>query len=243
MRLLPVCLLFLIPPSLQAAPPTPVSTTGNVWTNQVALPSGHFARNGDKLRTDSTGMAVLTTPETGRFEVRMDSDVTWLDDGVRLDAGTVASAKLPVQLGEYEIAPANPSEDSWFVVSETEGETLVAAYRGDVVIRGGGAGPITVPAGSFAMAAAATPEPEPAPAPQASGPTKPSKSKDKAKGRNSRQASRRRTGRANSAGSSKGWSIGGMGHITSVAIVSGVAAAAITGLAGNSIRNESVSPQ
>ncbi len=242
MRLLPVCLLFLIPAVLHAASPTPVSTTGNVWTNHVALPSGHFARSGDKIRTDSTGMAVLTTPETGRFEVRMDSDITWLDEGVRLDSGTVASAKLPVQLGEYEIAPAEPSDDSWFVVSETGGETLVAAYRGDVVIRGGGGPAITVPAGSFAMAGAAAPAPEPAaaPAPQASGP---SKSKDKSKGRNSRPASRRRTGRANSAGSSKGWSIGGMGHITSVAIVSGVAAAAITGLAGNSIRNEAVSPQ
>ena len=113
MRLLPICLLFLIPMAARAASPTPVSVIGNVWTNQVALPSGHHAWSGDSIRTDSTGMAVLITPEAGRVEVRMDSDVIWMDDRVRLDSGTVASAKLPVELAdEYEIAPVDPDANS-----------------------------------------------------------------------------------------------------------------------------------
>ena len=95
---------------------------------------------------------------------------------------------------------------------------MIAAYRGDVVVRGR-AGSFTVPEGSYALAAAAAP-------PQAEA----DKDDDDDKAGGAVKGKPRAAGRAAGAGAkSGGWSIGNLGTGASIAVVTGATAAAITG--------------
>ncbi len=131
-----------------------LTVSGKVWTNQVALPSGSSVYAGDRIQTGTGGMALLGTG-MHRVEIRPESTVTLRGDSLDLHSGAVGSSGTDVVLGDTAISPDGASHDSWFVVSETDGRVLVAAYRGDAVIRDRDGRRTVVPAGSFAMAAAA----------------------------------------------------------------------------------------
>lgn len=130
-----------------------LTASGNVWTNQVALPSGSSVYAGDRIETGASGTAVLGMGE-GRVEIRPESSVTLRGDSLDLHRGAAGSSGTAIVLGDTAISAEGAEADSWFVVSETDGEVLVAAYRGDAMIRERDGRRTLVPAGSFVMAAA-----------------------------------------------------------------------------------------
>lgn len=223
------CALIALP--LPAAPALGgLTTAGDVWSNQVALPSGSTVYAGDLIETGKDGLAVLSSPEAGRIEIRPGSKASLADSAVDLTQGVVASNKAAVRFGGFEVEAEDNAADNWFVVSDQNGERLIAAYRGDVVVRGA-AGSFVVPQGSYALAAAAPPADQ-------------SKDNDDDDDDDEVAAKRipRTTGRAAGAGAKSGWSIGSLGHWTSVALVTGGTAAAITGTAV-ALTDDSASPQ
>lgn len=228
--------LALASPCLAGQPMGGLDVYGAVWTNQTALPTGSNVYDGDQIRTDSDALAILAAPAVGRVELRADSSARFTAGGVALDRGVAASSRFPVLLGDVEIAPKVPQSDNWFVVSERDGQRVVSAYRGDLLIASAGAAPLLVPAGSYAMAAAPPKQP-------AGDAEEESDRKKKAGAKTPRDQARRRTGRsANTAGNQGGWSIGPLGTAGSVAVVSGGVVAATTGLAF-SLSDDPVSPE
>ncbi len=204
-----------------------VTVSGDVWTNQAALPSGSNVYAGDEIRTAPDAFAVLESPATGRLELRGGTQARVDDGAVALERGVVASDTLAVQVDDLEIEARDPKADNWFVVENKDGRRLIAAYRGDVVIRGGAAGSLVVPAGSYAMAAAAAPAPK--------------KSSDDEDQKNKKK---KRAGGAVGAGAATGWSIGTLSHAASVALVTAGTAAALGGaVAAGAFREDSSSPQ
>lgn len=131
-----------------------LTVSGKVWTNQVALPSGSSVYPGDRIQTDSNGLAVFGSG-AHRVEIRPESSVTLRADSLDLHRGAVGSSGSDIVLGDAAVSADGSTNDSWFVVSETDGQVLVAVYRGDAVIRERDGRRTVVPAGSFAMAAAA----------------------------------------------------------------------------------------
>jgi len=226
--------LTLTLPGFAAQPLGGLDVYGAVWTNQTALPSGSNLYAGDQLRTDSDALAILASPELGRVELRADSSARFDSDRLTLDNGTAASSRMAVRVGEFEVTPKDAEGDNWFVVSERDGERVVSAYRGDLLIASAGAAPVLVPAGSFAMAAA--PPKQPAGDSEAKSDTK-----TKSDSKTTRDQTRRRTGRAAN-GKNGGWSIGKLGTAGSVAAVSGAVVATTTGLAFG-LNNDGVSPE
>jgi hypothetical protein len=139
----------------------------------------------------------------------------------------VAANNASVRLGELEIKADSGNTESWFVVAEQDGDRVIAAHRGDVVVRGA-AGSFIVPQGSFALAAAAPPQ-------QA-------KSDDDDDDDKAVIMLPKQGGRAAGAGAKSGWSFGGLSQGATIAIVTGAAAAAITG-AAIVLTEDSASPQ
>jgi hypothetical protein len=225
-----VCALAALP--LTAASPLGgVTVSGDVWTNQAALPSGSSVYAGDEIRTAPGALAVLSSPATGRVELRGATRATVDAKTIALEQGVVASQRMAVQFDDLEIAARDAQADNWFVVENNAGRRLIAAYRGDVVIRGGSAGSFVVPAGHYAMAAAAAPAPRQA-APRGDDDKKEDDDDDK------------RAGGAAGAASKSGWSLGSLSHGASVAVVTGATAAALGGaVAGGAFREDSASPQ
>ncbi|MCB1019695.1 MAG: hypothetical protein KDC27_07185 [Acidobacteria bacterium] len=213
-----------------------VTTSGAVWTNQTALPSGSSVYAGDQIRTAPDAFAVLDSPATGRVELRGDTEAKVNDNAVALERGVVASAKMAVATDGLEISAADPQADNWFVVENQNGRRLIAAYRGDVVVRGRSSGSFIVPAGQYAMAAAAAP-PAPRKSPdQATEADQADKKDDKNK--------KRAGGAAAGAATKSGWALGSLGHAASVAVVTGATAAALGGaVAAGAFRDDSTSPQ
>ena len=200
-------------------------TSGTVWTNAVALPSGSTVRSGDRIKTDSAGTALISSPATGRVEVRGDSEVTFATEQITLHDGVVATGSLPVQLGRFQIQVKNPNPQALIVVANRDGKQLVAAHRGAALITQTGLAPVLVPAGSYAM--------------PGGGPDKPA-TKDDDDDDDDR-------GGAVPAGKGKaaevGWTIGNMSHKGSVALVVGIGAAATGGtVAGIALSGDSASP-
>ena len=231
-RLLAIALASAVAalPLTAASPLGGVTVSGDVWTNQSALPSGSSVYPGDEIRTAPNALAVLSSPATGRVELRGDTRATVDARSIALEKGVVASQRMAVQFDRFEIAARDAEADNWFVVENNAGRRLIAAYRGDVVVRGGAAGSFVVPAGHYAMAAAAAPAPRQA-APRGDG----DKENDDDK---------KRTGGAAGAASKSGWSLGSLSHGASVAVVTGVTAAALGGaVAAGAFREDSASPQ
>jgi hypothetical protein len=223
-----------------AAPLGGVIASGGVWTNEAALPSGSNVYAGDEIRTAPDAFAVLESPATGRVELRGDTRARVGEEAIALERGVVASAKLAVEIGDLEIVARDSRADNWFVVENREGRRLVAAYRGDVVIRGGSAGSLIVPAGSYAMAAQASGTRE---STSQRGEVEVPKS-PRDKGRLDVDSDSGADSGAASAGAKKGWSIGSLSHGASVAVVTGVTAAALGGAAvGGAFSDDSASPQ
>ena len=223
------CAMAALPAT--AAPPLGgVTVSGAVWTNQAALPSGSSVYLGDEIRTAPDAFAVLESPSTGRVELRGDTSAKIGEQSIALERGVVASERMAVQLDGVEVAARDAAADNWFVVENQGGRQLIAAYRGDVVIRGGSAGSFVVPAGSYAMAAAAAP-----PAPRQAA----SKAGDEEE-----EKKKKRGGAAAGAAAKSGWSLGSLSHAASVAVVTGATAAALGGaVAAGAFRDESASPQ
>jgi hypothetical protein len=88
-------------------------------------------------------------------EIRPQSSVTLRGDSLDLHRGAAGSSGADIVLGDTAVSAEGAADDAWFVVSETDGQVLIAAYRGDAVIRERDGRRTVVPAGTFAMAAAA----------------------------------------------------------------------------------------
>lgn len=227
---------LLVVPVQAGSPLGVVSASGVVWTNEVALPSGSRVWPGDVLRVSTNGLAIVSDPVIGRLEVRAGAEARFSDEGVELLHGVIASQRLEVGLGEHRFAPRDASDaEGWFVVSDNNGDPLVAAYGADVVIRSPGTEPLLVPQGQFAMAAAAPPVPHD---------EDDSSNESEVEHDTRPKRSRRRTGAAGAASkSSSGWTLGGLSHAASIAVVTGITAAAVTGVAFGGSTGETVSPE
>ena len=212
--------LFLSPSLSAAGPPgyARMSTVGTVWTNSVALPSGVTVHPGDRIATGRNAVAVISSPATGRVEVRQNSEVTLADRYVALHEGVVAAESVAVTLADYTVKPQGNRRNPWFAVASRRGRVLVAAYRGDVLIAKAGLAPVLVPAGSYAVPA---PGPEPRKSKKARGKGKP------------RQGSSGNRGAVAAGGlppkTKEGWTIGSLSQGASVALVASLGAGAAAG--------------
>ena len=199
--------------AVAASPVGTVTSTGVVRVSGESLPAQGVPSwpvvSGDEIVTEKGGAAVLSW-SSARIEIRERSQVKLGEDHLRLESGAVGADNYSIRFGDYTARPKDPEAGrSWFVVADRDGKQLVAAHRGDVVIRGGEAGPVLVPAGSYALPPA---------------------------GRREKDDDRDRGGGAATAGSSGGWTIGSLSHGQSVGLVLGLGAAgtagAIVGLTG-----------
>ena len=214
---LPKLLLLLavtVAIAVAASPVGTLTSTGAVTVSGESLPAQGVPSwpvvSGDEIITEKGGTAVLSSA-AARVEIREGSQVKLGEDHVRLQGGAVGADNYSVRFGDYTARPKDPQAGrSWFVVADRGGKQLVAAHRGDVVIRGGDTAPILVPEGSYALPPA---------------------------GRREQDNDRDRGGGAAKAGSSGGWTFGSLSHGQSVALVLGLGAAgtagAIVGLTGD----------
>ena len=199
--------------ALAASPLGSVSVTGSVELGDAqlsapAVPSWPVS-SGDRIATGDDGFARIATQE-GRVEVRNNSRATLYGDRIELEQGAVGVERLPVRLGDWTVESRSGAA-GWFVVANREGKALVAAHRGDVVVRRPGSAPIVVPAGAFAMP----------PAPRVEDPDE---EEDRRRNKGAIGA-----GGSKGAGSSSGWTIGSLSHGQSVALVGALGAAATAG--------------
>lgn len=195
-----------------ASPLGSASVTGSVelgeaQLNARAAPSWPVS-SGDRIATGSDGFARIATPE-GRVEIRNDSRATLYGDRIELQSGAVGAEKLPIRLGDWTVE-SRDGTPGWFVVADRDGRRLVAAHRGDIVVRRPGAAPIVVPAGAFAMP----------PAPQSD------EEEDDDRRRNKGAIG---AGGSTGAGATSGWTIGSLSHGQSVALVGAIGAGAAAG--------------
>ena len=218
-----------------------LTSSGLVWTNATALPSGGAVYPGDRVRTGNEGLAVITSG-AGRVEVRPGSIVTWQADSIVLESGSVASNGGAVRVGDVTARPAAPGE-AWFVVAENGGRPQIAAHRGGVTIVGPGLAPILVPAGSYAVAGAGEGKEGQAESDSeddAEAGNKPDR--DQKKNKKRRAAGRGAAAAGGVAGKAAGgWAIGSLSHAASVALAAGVGAAA-TGAAIAAVTLDEPSP-
>jgi hypothetical protein len=156
MRLLALLMACLLPVStipVASSPPAVrhLSTTGTVWINAAALPSGSSVYNGDTVATAESAVALLTSRE-GRVEIRPDTLVSVGEREIALNGGVVGSDGLAVRVGSELVRPSGGAASRpWFVVADRNGQKLVAAYSGSVLIASDGSEPIVVPEGFYAV--------------------------------------------------------------------------------------------
>lgn len=217
--------VILLPSGALAAgswAPAHVITAGTVRTNSSLLPSGTAIHGGDVIATGEDGLAIVTSRELGRLEVRPSSNVEFSANRVTLRDGAVAADKTAVALGDYTIQARSPElKDNWFAVASKNGRKVVAAHRGDVLIARAGMTPLLVPAGSYAAFPGGAPPDE--------------DDEDERKG-GAKDTSAK-------APASEGWTIGSLSHKGSVILVTTIGAAAATGTAlGFALNDTPVSP-
>ncbi len=191
-------------------------TRGVVVANAVPQPDGATVRSGDTIATGSGSLAIITSATHGRVEIRADSEARLGTDAIELARGAVASSLLPVTADRFTVRP-QASDRAWYAVARRDGRLLVAAHRGNVLIAAAGVPPVLVPEGSYA-----TEDDEPAAVP-------PDQHKKK----------KRRTRAAAGAASAGGWTIGGLGHAASIALVAGLSAGVVGATAGVALLNDS----
>jgi hypothetical protein len=201
------------------APPAALRVRGAVVVNSVPQADGATLRPGDTVTTGPRSLAIATSRAFGRVELRAESEARIDAGGILLGRGAVAADRLPITTGRYSIRP-QPGPDAWYAVARRNGRLLVAAHRGAVVIEAAGQDPVTVPQGSYAEK-----QEDPNPPPPA---------QTKAK-------KRRRRGAAGAA-TSGGWTIGGLSHAASVALVVGVGAGVAAVTAGAILHDPPPSP-
>jgi hypothetical protein len=183
--------------------------SGAVVVNSVPVRDGATVRTGDTLATGFDSLAILISAAAGRAELRADSEARLAPEGLILSRGAAAASRLPISVGRYTIRPAS-SEAAWYAVGRRSGRLVVAAHRGSVLIASLGEPPVVVPEGSYAQSEDQEASPPP------------------------RSRSPRRKGARPAAGVSAdtagGWTIGGLSHAASVALVVGIGAgvAAVT---------------
>lgn len=165
---------------------------------------------GDEIATGRDSLALVSSPQLGRVEVRGDSRVTLAEDHVRLQKGAVGSDQAAIQARDYTFEAKNTAGGpSWFVVADQKGKLVVAAHQGDVLITRAGAAPLLVPAGSYALPGGPVPEKE--------------KERDEEK-----KKKKRRGAGAATAGAATGATILGMSATTAAVVGGAVAASAVT---------------
>ena len=216
-----------------------LSTAGTVWTNEVALPSGSTIRPGDHIVTGPNASASIASPETGRMEVRRDSEVTFRRDGLLLHQGVVSTQGASIATANYRVeVPAGAGENPLIVVAKRDGQFLVAAHRGNALVTAPGLAPVLIPAGHFAVSAASAPGGNQNSRPGARG----ASAKDEKEKKKKKRAGAAPAGSIGKAASSD-WTIGSLSHKTSVALVAGLGAAAVGGtVAGFALTGSSPSP-
>ena len=226
-RLAAISVIFLFGAAASAGgPAATLSSSGPVWTNSTALPSGGAVHAGDRIRTGDEGLAVITS-RAGRVEIRPGSVVTWKGDGVVLESGSAASDGGAIRLSEITVRPETAAE-AWFVVARNGGRPHVAAYRGNVTIVAPGVAPLLVPAGSYAVAGGDQgtgdlTKKDPDAGARTDKKTKKNK-KDKKRPAGAGRGAAAAGGVAGKAAG--GWTIGSLSHAASIALAAGVGAAA-----------------
>jgi len=211
-----------------AGPPwMTLRTRGVVVQNSVPARDGATARPGDRITTDADGLAILTSPEIGRAEVRGDSDARLGAARIELERGAVAASRLPVFTGGFVLSPQGGG-NAWYAVARRDGRLLVVAHRGAVVIDTAGAPAVVVPEGHYAEKTASVDEPERPPA----------------ESKETKRQKRRRGAAAAGTASSGGWTIGSLSHAASVALIVGVGAgvAVTTAAIARSVSESGPSP-
>ena len=188
-------------------------STGIVLANAVPMPDGSTVRSGDRIACGPDSVALITSPGQGRVEVRSDSAALLARDYVQLERGVVASSRLPITVSGYTIRPAD-SDHAWYTVASRRGQIFITAHQGNVLISSAaGVAPLLLAQGTQAERPAASQPPTNDPAPdQETRPTDPHP-------RRSRRAG------AVAGASTGGWTIAGLSHAASLALVVGAGAA------------------
>ena len=147
--------------AVAASPVGTVTSTGVVRVSGESLPAQGVPSwpvvSGDEIVTEKGGAAVLSW-SSARIEIRERSQVKLGEDHLRLESGAVGADNYSIRFGDYTARPKDPEAGrSWFVVADRDGKQLVAAHRGDVVIRGGEAGACPGSRGIVRLAAGRSP--------------------------------------------------------------------------------------
>ena len=197
-------------------------STGIVLANAVPMPDGATVRSGDRIACGPDSVAFITSPGQGRVELRSDSAALLARDHVQLERGIVASSRLPITVSGYTIRPVDPDQ-AWYTVASRQGHLFVAAHQGNVLISAAGAAPVLLAQGNQAERPAADPPPanDPWPDQEASAP-QPAPP---------RRRHRRAGAVAVSGASTGGWTIAGLGHAASLALLIGAGGAVAVGAA------------
>ncbi len=192
-------------------------STGIVLANAVPMPDGATVRSGDRIACGPDSVAFITSPGQGRVELRSDSAALLTPDHVQLERGIVAASRLPITVSGYTIRPVDPDQ-AWYTVASRQGHLFVAAHQGDVLISSaGGAAPVLLAQGNQAERPAADSPPanDPWPDQEASAPQPAPQRRRK-----------RRAGAIAVAGASTGgWTVAGLGHAASLALLVGAGGA------------------
>jgi hypothetical protein len=203
-------------------------STGVVLANAIVMPDGGTVRSGDTISTRPGALAVITAPSHGRLEIRPASEARLAGDRIRLEHGAVASSQMAVEVAGYIIRPESAAP-AWFAVAKQDGRLLVAAHRGNVIIASAGRPPVVVEQGSLAQKQQEKDQRNP---PEQTPAAKGSEQEQPAPEQNTqpKKSPRRRKGAAGAAVG--GWTIGGLSHGASIAVVAGVTAAVAGTVAG-----------
>ena len=189
-------------------------STGIVLANDVPMPDGSTVRSGDRIACGPDSVARITAPGQGRVELRSDSAALPARDHVELERGVVGSSRVPITVSGYTIRPADP-DHAWYTVASRQGQLFISAHQGNVLISSAASTvPFLLAQGSQAeRPATSQPTNDPSPDQEAQAPPP------------DPQPRRPRRAGAVAGASAGGWTIAGLSHAASVALVIGAGAA------------------